>query len=65
MLEPYQARAVAELGELNEKLARLASFVGSNVFNNLDMEERSLIYRQVQLMRAYSHVLGLRIAAFR
>lgn len=65
MPAPYQERVFAEKRELDEKLSKLSPFIGSDGFNNLDMEERSLLYQQEQLMRRYSHVLSLRITLFK
>lgn len=65
MLAPYQERVFAEKRELDEKLSKLSPFIGSDGFNNLDMEERALLYQQEQLMRRYSHVLSLRICIFK
>ena len=65
MAAPYQERVFAEKRELDEKLSKLSPFIGSDGFNNLGTEERSLLYQQEQLMRRYSHVLSLRIALFK
>ena len=63
---PHQQRVVDERAELDEKLLALRHFgaqVGG-VFDSLPTEEKQRLTEQEGHMRAYSDVLGRRIAAF-
>lgn len=64
-LSPHQQRVVMEQTELEGKLKALREFIRSNpVFDTLPPEDRTLLKTQMDLMSAYSNVLGLRIARF-
>ncbi|WP_430230526.1 crAss001_48 related protein [Paraburkholderia tropica] len=63
-LAPHQVRVVAEKNELDEKIAKLVSFVGSPTWSRLDEAERSRLTEQGLAMQDYSRILGDRIAAF-
>nr|UVX89040.1 MAG: hypothetical protein [Bacteriophage sp.] len=64
-LLPHQQRVVDEQTELEGKLKALREFIRLNrVFDTLPSEERTLLKTQMDLMSAYSNVLGLRIARF-
>ena len=64
-LLPHQQRVVDEQTELEGKLKALREFIRNNpVFDTLPSEDRTLLKTQMDLMSAYSNVLGLRIARF-
>jgi hypothetical protein len=63
-LEPHQERVVEEKQQLDEKIAKLAAFIGGTMFASLDDAERSRLSIQLQHMNGYSEILGQRIAAF-
>jgi len=63
-LAPHQQRVVAEKAELDEKLNKLEAFFENPIYNKLDCSERKRLQLQASFMRAYSDVLGERIAAF-
>lgn len=64
-LLPHQQRVVDEQAELEGKLKALREFIRLNpAFDTLPSEERTLLKTQMDLMSAYSNVLGLRIARF-
>lgn len=65
-LAPHQERVVAEKAELDERLAKLKTFIfdDGKVFNTLDPEERNRLENQFTAMTRYSAILGQRIAAF-
>lgn len=65
MHQPHQQRVVDEQKELDEKRAKLASFLESPMFINLDIGEQARMRYQAVAMREYSAVLGERIAAFK
>lgn len=61
---PYQQRVIDEAAELEAKLARLAAFMGTPVYNALPADERSRLNRQQSAMTDYLAVLNERIDAF-
>lgn len=63
-LAPHQHRVVVEKQQLDERLAALEVFFENPVYDGLDCSERKRLQLQVSFMRAYSDVLGERIAAF-
>lgn len=63
-MEPYRQRVVTEKKELDEKLAKLKAFFGTDIFGGLGDAEIDRLQRQADHMSAYSDVLGERISAF-
>ena len=64
-LLPHQQRVVDEQTELEIKLKALREFIRLNpAFDTLPPEERVLLRAQMDVMAAYSNILGLRIAKF-
>lgn len=65
-LAPHQERVVTEKSELDEKIAKLYTFVGSPTFKQIvpDLTEQARLNRQLDVMHEYSNILGWRIAAF-
>lgn len=64
-MEAHQQRVVDEKTELDEKLAKLSSFINdSPIFPKLPIDEQARLYRQQAVMATYSEILGQRIAAF-
>ncbi|KWZ53301.1 hypothetical protein WK57_30400 [Burkholderia ubonensis] len=68
-LQPHQQRVVDEKDALDDKIAKLAFFIGSfqkpnSVFAGLPEPERQRLYAQHRAMVTYSTILGERIAAF-
>lgn len=62
---PHKQRVVDEQTELEIKLKALRDFIKNNhVFLTLAASEQTLLKTQLDLMSAYSNVLGLRIAKF-
>lgn len=60
----YQERVVNEKAELDERAEKLRVFCQTSTFLKLDDVEQSRLTHQLAVMREYSVVLGLRIAAF-
>nr|DAH75859.1 MAG TPA: hypothetical protein [Caudoviricetes sp.] len=54
-----------EQAELENKLRRLNDFTKVSTFDLLDSEEKTLLRMQLEVMRTYSSILGLRIARFK
>ena len=64
-MEPYQQRVVDEKAELDERLTKLSRFMTTpDLLGKVPREEQGRLNIQINLMRALSHCLGERIAAF-
>lgn len=63
-MKPHQLRVIEEKRELDEKRKKLDTFIGSEKFNAIPLEERWRLTRQASHMMAYSDVLAERIKAF-
>lgn len=63
-MEPHQQRVVTERDELNEKLAKLTTFITgpSPIYDGLPDAEKLRLNRQLTYMTEYSNVLDERIA---
>ena len=62
---PHQQRVIDEKIDLDDKAAKLRTFIGENpFFEKLDSAEQERMKVQNDLMWQYSEVLGQRIAAF-
>lgn len=64
MYAPHEQRVVDEKAELDERREKLTAFYSTPIFHGLPESEQSRLLRQGVAMRAYSEVLGERIAAF-
>lgn len=64
-MQPHEQRVVDEQAELEDKLRRLNDFTKVSTFDLLDSEEKTLLRMQLEVMRTYSSILGLRIARFK
>lgn len=64
-MQPHEQQVVDEQAELEDKLRRLNDFTKVITFDLLDSEEKTLIRMQLEVMRTYSSILGLRIARFK
>lgn len=63
-MQPHQQRVVTERDELAEKLTKLNSFIGGQIFNGLPADERVRLAKQAGLMKDYLDILNERIEAF-
>lgn len=61
---PHQQRVFVEKNDLAEKLTKLNSFIGSEIYNGLPPDERVRLARQAEIMKDYLDILNERIAAF-
>jgi hypothetical protein len=61
---PHQERVVAESNDLRQKLDKLSAFIGGDIFNKLDREDRDLLIAQRVFMDAYFGILRQRSARF-
>jgi hypothetical protein len=65
-MEPWQERVVEEKRELDGRIERLSAFLeGPAESGNLrDAVDASLLVSQLEVMRDYSRLLGMRIRRF-
>lgn len=68
-LAPHEQRVVIEKDELDERIEKLGTFIGDtgelgSVYRTLPDAERLRLYRQYNIMRELSAILGDRIDAF-
>lgn len=63
-LQPHQERVVAERAEVSAKVDRLDSFIRSDSFDMVPIDEQVRLARQLHIMMRYREVLDERIAAF-
>lgn len=63
-LLPHQKRVVDELAELQEKVNKLITYVGTNSFQGLSHIDRHLLTTQLDAMRVYGNILVMRIDHF-
>lgn len=67
-LQPHEERVIAEKRELDEKIAKLDTFIygkRNTVFQSLEQIDQSLLEEQFNVMRLYSELLRDRIARFK
>lgn len=64
-MQPHEQRVVDEQSELEGKLYKLSEFTKTSTFELLATEEKTLLRMQLEVMRTYSSILGLRIARFK
>ncbi len=65
MPEPdFRERVRIEKSELDEKIVKLETFIGTDTYDGLDTAEQNRLNKQADAMEAYSAVLTERIASF-
>lgn len=57
-LAPHEVRVVAEKAQLDDKVAKLSAFMGTDLFNGLPDKVKELRTAQLGAMREYSGLLG-------
>lgn len=60
-MEDFKKRLIVERDELDDKIAKLGSFIGSPRFKSIDELNRELLTSQWVVMRQYSDILNKRI----
>ncbi len=60
-MEGFKQRLVKEQEELKERINKLNIFISSQSFMNLDVQQKTLISEQHNIMTQYLNVLNLRI----
>ena len=63
-MQEHQERVVKEKNDLDAKLGKLRTFIGSDVFDHVPMGEQNRLRRQQLIMELYSDVLAERISFF-
>ena len=61
-MEDFKKRLIVERDELEDKIAKLGSFIGSPRFKGLDDLNKDLLVSQWGAMRQYSDILNKRIS---
>jgi hypothetical protein len=62
-MKEHEQRVVDEKADLDDRIARLGTFMLTDTFAQLPDDGRFLLFRQGIAMRDYSDILGKRIAA--
>lgn len=60
-MNPYQERVKAEQEQIHERVGKLHAFTRTNDFAYLDLEEKTLLLRQLRIMIEYETVLLARL----
>jgi hypothetical protein len=63
-VEAHQERVLEERTQLNDRLVKLDSFLYTEKFNCLSMDDQDLLITQQAIMEQYLDVLDQRIANF-
>lgn len=64
-MEPHQQRVIEEKSQLDERNAKLETFIGSStIFVSLTDGEQTLLTRQLKVAKELSKILGERIEMF-
>jgi len=63
-VEAHQERVLEERTQLNDRLVKLDSFLYTEKFNCLSMDDQDLLITQQAFMERYLDVLDQRIANF-
>ncbi len=63
-MQPHQARVIREKSDLDKKIEDLDAFGRCEAFRALQADEQYRLGKQLEVMEAYSKILGERIAAF-
>lgn len=58
----FKDRLIEEREQLAERLQKLASFIGGEVYQSLQPVDQELLDRQHQIMKDYLSVLDVRIS---
>lgn len=64
LVPSYQSRVIAERSELEEKIAKLGTFLSGTLYAKLPQAEQLLLSEQYSVMTRYSSILSKRIEAF-
>jgi hypothetical protein len=62
-MQPHRERVVVERDELAEKLTKLNTFIGGEIFHKLPAEEKVRLAKQGGAMKDYLDILNDRINA--
>lgn len=64
-MTPHEQRVIDEKAALDEKIAKLAAFFPTTIYDSLCRRDQDLMREQYSAMMNYSDILGNRIARFR
>jgi hypothetical protein len=60
----WQLRVMGERVALNRRIDKLCDYMATEAYRALDEISRHLLGKQLEYMRDYAHILGMRIARF-
>ena len=63
-MQPHQERVLQEKADLDDRLAKLTTFLETDTFRALPEEDRELLFLQWGLMQDLSDILAKRIGRF-
>ena len=63
-MEAHEKRVIEEYEELESKIAKLTSFMETEVFESILPEDKGLLMIQLEAMKMYSSTLMRRIERF-
>jgi len=64
MASSYQLRVIEERNSLDARRSKMYRFTQSPAYDQISQAEKDMLEVQRQVMRSYSTILSLRIAAF-
>jgi|VirMetMinimDraft_7_1064189.scaffolds.fasta_scaffold55254_3 hypothetical protein len=64
-MKEHQNRVIQETFDLFEKAIKLESFINSSNYENLEGEEKKILFEQLDLMKKYYEILRYRIGLFK
>lgn len=60
--EPHKQRISAELSQLSDRVGKLRTFIGSDVYKTLTKDSQILLFDQLAAMTDYENILILRLS---
>lgn len=63
-MEAYQQRVIEEKSELDERISKLHMFISNKPQDKLSKVTLFLLEKQLDAMRDYTKILGIRISLF-
>ena len=64
-IKEHQNRVIQKTFDLFEKAIKLESFINSSNYENLEGEEKKILFEQLDLMKKYYEILRYRIGLFK
>lgn len=61
---PHQQRVIEEQDDLSRRIFKLECFTATEIFSRLPHDDRNMLIKQLDTMKAYELILRARIARF-